>query len=420
MKRRDFLKGAVVGAGLLGSGMLPGRAKAQSDWGKRKRGVDFQRIDSYSHFAPIDYMDKLDQLNAPAPANASQRAIFAHNRSMTTVQDRINMMDECGIDLSILVPSPFLEAYALVYLNPVKALQAAQFINDEMAGIANANPTRFKWVALLPTNLSPDPPGATTNYDIMISEFERAVGKGAVGACFAVSPTLKPPDHEDYAGNSSTGKKGLLGTAVELGVPLWMHPARGATYLDYPPDFYTTPSPNVPKLSKYYLFMLLGWILDTSVAMATIAFKGVFETYPSLKIICHHKGAITALFQNRLTYGYLIDQANQAASDGDLAAKALIMGSMPPATLQPYVEQFKNFYVDTAFSGNESFETEILQIAYEFFGADHVLFGTDAPLSPNSGRDGTLNARYSVEDLRVPNKAIENIFSNNILSIIPH
>jgi len=31
MKRRDFLKGAVVGVGLLGSGMLPGRAKAD-DW----------------------------------------------------------------------------------------------------------------------------------------------------------------------------------------------------------------------------------------------------------------------------------------------------------------------------------------------------------------------------------------------------
>ena len=183
---------------------------------------------------------------------------------------------------------------------------------------------------------------------------------------------------------------------LKLNVPLWIHPARPATYPDYPSD---------GPISKYYLFMLLGWILDSSVAMARIVFKGVFDTHPDLKIIIHHKGAITALFQNRLTYGYLIEQN--------------ITQNMPPVS-QPYVEHFKKFYVDTAFSGNESFETEIVKIAYDFFGADHVLFGTDAPLSTNSGRDGTLNARYSVENLQLPNKDINNIFSNNILNIIPH
>jgi predicted TIM-barrel fold metal-dependent hydrolase len=261
-----------------------------------------------------------------------------------------------------------------------KAVQAAQFINNEIANIAAQHPTRFKGVAILPT----------LNADIMLTEFDRAVNQlNAVGGCFVVSPTAKPPDHSDYLQ--------LYAKAVQLNVPLWMHPSRPATYADYTSD--------VPQISKYYLFMLLGWILDSSVAMARIVFKGVFDTYPDLKIIAHHKGAITALFQNRLTYGYLIEQN--------------ITQNMPTVS-QPYVEHFKKFYVDTAFSGNESFETEIVKIAYDFFGADHVVFGTDAPLSTNSGREGTLNARHSVEELRVPNKDIKNIFSNNILKIIPH
>ena len=50
MKRRDFLKGAVVGAGLLGSGVLPGRAKAD-DREKKRHGEHFYRIDSYCHFS---------------------------------------------------------------------------------------------------------------------------------------------------------------------------------------------------------------------------------------------------------------------------------------------------------------------------------------------------------------------------------
>jgi len=112
------------------------------------------------------------------------------------------------------------------------------------------------------------------------------------------------------------------------------------------------------------------------------------------------------LFQNRLTY--------------DLYQEIGLSYGIDPSVPQPSPDLFKNFYVDTVFSGNASFETEIVQIAYDFFGPDHVLFGTDASFSTNDGRDGTLNARYSVEALQLPNKDVQNIFSNNILKIIPH
>ena len=394
MKRRDFLKGAVVGAGLLGSGMVGGRAIAANDWGKRKQGVDFYRIDSYSHFAPLDYLQYLEGLNG---SSNPQRALIEPNPSMWDLAARLEMMDDCGIDLSILIPQPFLETAPNVYNNRTDALKAAQYINNEIAGIVAQNPTRFKLVAILPTQ----------NYDDMITEFERAVTElGAVGACFIVSPTAKPPDHEDYVGNPSTGKQGLYGKAVELNVPLWIHPSRPATWPDYNSDP-LAPSPPAPpntRPSQYLLWLLLGWLLDSSVAMARIVFKGVFDTYPNLKLVIHHKGALVPLFQNRLTYDYTEE-----------------MGIHQPTNIsKPYIEHFKKFYVDTVFSGNQSFETEIVKIAYDFFGPEHLLFGTDAAFSTNGGRTGTLNARYSVEDLRVPNKDIENIFSNNILNIIPH
>jgi hypothetical protein len=119
MKRRDFLKGALIGSGLLSSGLFTGSGRT-NDWGKRKHGKDFYRIDSYCHFAPVDYMNKLDELNFPLPANMAQRAIFANNPSMVDVNARLNMMDDCEIDVSILVPSPFLEAYPNVYNDPAK------------------------------------------------------------------------------------------------------------------------------------------------------------------------------------------------------------------------------------------------------------------------------------------------------------
>jgi predicted TIM-barrel fold metal-dependent hydrolase len=386
MKRRDFLKGAVVGAGLLSSGMLPGRATAGNHWGKRKHGKDFYRIDSYSHFAPLDYITLLEDLNLPIPPPNSQRPIIEPILAMHDVTDRLKMMDDCGIDVSILIPQPFIETAPMVFNDPLKALQAAQFINDAIAGIVKNYPRRFRGVALLPTNL----PSTPDNVAIMLGEFERAVSNGAVGACFIVSPTAKPPDHDDYLQ--------LYAKAAQLNVPLWIHPSRPPIYPDYTSD--------VPPLSKYYLWLLLDWLLDSSVAMARIVFANVFGLYPNLKIIIHHKGALVPLFQNRLTYD-LYDQIGLATG-------------IPSTISKPYLDHFRKFYVDTVFSGNASFETEIVQIAYDFFGPDHVLFGTDAAFSTNDGRTGTLNARYSVEDLQVTNKEMKNIFSNNILRIIPH
>ncbi len=253
----------------------------------------------------------------------------------------------------------------------------------------------------------------------MLYEFERAVTNNdplhpvaskAVGGVFYVGPTMKPPDHPDYLQ--------LYALAEQLNAPIWIHPGRPQIFPDYlfdpalPLNIPNVPV-NVPAIaSKYYLFLLLDWLLDSSVAMARIVFANVFGLYPDVKIIIHHKGALVPLFRNRLTYD-LYEWINQRVPGA-------INTGIPPSITGSYVDHFKNFYVDTVFSGDASFETEIVQIVYDFFGPDHVLFGTDAPVNGvDDGRAGSLAARYSVEALQVPNKDVQNIFSNNILNIIP-
>ncbi len=391
MKRRDFLKGAIISSGLLGAGLLSQPVKAAPSNSPKHRKNKFFRIDSYSHFSDEGYMELLEQLNAPPgsqppfPPN-SQRPIIGPIGSMLDVNQRLDMMDDTGIDISIIIPQPFIETAPNVAKDPVLALQAAQYINDKMAALEEQHPTRFRWVALLPTNL----PSSDANRAIMLTEFERAVDNGAVGACFIVSPTSKPPDHADYMQ--------LYAKAVELDVPLWIHPSRPLNYPDYTQD--------VPPLSKYFLFLLLDWLLDSSVAMARIAFAGTFDTYPDLKLVIHHKGALVPIFQNRLNY--------------DLYTAIGLATGIPASITQPYIDHFRNFYVDTVFSGNASIEPEITQMSYDFFAPGHVLFGTDAAFSPDNGSVGTLNARFSVEDMKLPAKKLQDIFSNNVLNIIPH
>jgi len=42
------------------------------------------------------------------------------------------MLDDCGMDVSILIPQPFIETAANVAKGPTKTLEAAQFITDEI------------------------------------------------------------------------------------------------------------------------------------------------------------------------------------------------------------------------------------------------------------------------------------------------
>ncbi|MGO8990147.1 MAG: amidohydrolase family protein [bacterium] len=385
MKRRDFLMGALISSGLLGSGLLPRLGKS-AEWGKRKQRKDFYRIDSFCHFTTFKYIEWLE---AHSFYPNSFRPAAEPNPSMYDVNARLKMMDACGIHLSILVPLPNIETAGPVYNNPTLALQAAQFINNEIAAIVAQYPKRFLGVALLPT----------TNADIMLNEFERAVRQlNAVGGYFIVSPTAKPPDAPDYML--------LYKKAVELNVPLWIHPSRPMTYPDYTLDP-VAPSPPYPpntRLSKHWLYLILGWVLDSSIAMSRIVIKGVFDTYPNLKLITHHRGAMIPLFASRLQGSFDFFDEMGAGIDTPI--------------FKPYINHFKKFYCDTTCSCGP--EIELVQVAYNFFGPDRVLFGTDAPYSTGYGRDGTMASRYNVEGLNVTDRALENIFSKNILKIIPH
>jgi predicted TIM-barrel fold metal-dependent hydrolase len=373
MKKRDFLKSVLIGSGLLASGLFPGSGRKKA-FGEIIRRKDFYRIDAYCHIMTLDYLDLLEQFQGhPLPL----RPMFEHVSNLYDVDSRLQLMDKTGIDLSILIPNPGIESASNVYADPEKTLTAAQFFNNQVAEIVNNHPNRFKHVAILPTN----------DVNNMLGEFERAVTQlNAVGAWYTISPTLHTPDHPDFMQ--------LCAKAVELDVPLWLHPGRPPTVPDYLEEGY----------SKFDLFRQLGWVHDSSIAMARIVYANVFGLYPDVKLITHHHGAHIPLWAPRMQDSW------------DIAAERGSTQAIPPEVTKPYIDHFKKFYVDTVCNGAEN---AVLQIAYDFYGEDHVLFATDCPFSPNNGEQIMWGSRYSVEQLKVGNRKLEKIFSKNILNLIP-
>jgi predicted TIM-barrel fold metal-dependent hydrolase len=372
MERRDFLKNALLTSGLLGMGWpFPSHSAGQ------ERGVTGSnkeyRIDSYCHFSIMSIIDFLEKASGFHPHIF--RSLFANTPTLINVDKRLVLMDACGIDLSILVPLPWLETTPAVHTDPKLCAQAAQLFNDGLAGIVSKRPDRFMGVALLPT----------TNPEIMVAEFERSVRTlKLAGGFFVVGPTVKPPDHPDY--------EHLCRKAVELDVPLWIHPSRPPDYPDYTGE----------KISRYQVWQTLSWLLDSSTAMVRLVFSGVYERYPNLKLIIHHHGALVPLFAKRMQYGWDYFEQNTGQKQ-------------PTAISRPYIEHFRKFYCDTATQGQEPL---LLKMAHDFFGPDRILFGSDAPMDPTNGKSFTMDARKSVEEMGLNNPDRQKIFSSNILRIL--
>jgi predicted TIM-barrel fold metal-dependent hydrolase len=330
-------------------------------------------IDSFSHFSNLPILDFLENNGGPRPHVF--RRLFTHTPTLIDAQQRIALMDELGVERSVLVPLPWLETAPAVHADPSLAVQAARRFNDDLAGVVARWPDRFTGVALLPT----------TNQEIMLAEFERAVQTlHFAGGMFVVGPTVKPPDHPDYWA--------LYARAEALDAALWVHPSRPPIYPDYVGE----------KMSQFQVWQGLSWLLDSSTAMVRLVFDGLFDKHPDIKIIIHHHGALIPLFAQRMQYGWDFFEQNTGRRQ-------------PTQISRPYIDHFKNFYVDTATQGNEP---QLLQIAVDFFSSDRMLFGSDCPMDATGGRAFTTDARQSVQGLTLPPQEKEAIFSGNARRIL--
>jgi predicted TIM-barrel fold metal-dependent hydrolase len=125
-----------------------------------------------------------------------------------------------------------------------------------------------------------------------------------------------------------------------------------------------------PLARDYLLWLTFGWPLDTSLVMLRLVYAGLFTRFPSLKIVTHHLGAFIPLMAARVQgVNFTLERTGTVKPD------------------EPLLPSLRKFYGDTAVNGF----LPALRAGYEFFGADHILFGTDYPYVPiTPQRDAVL------------------------------
>ena len=178
-------------------------------------------------------------------------------------------------------------------------------------------------------------------------------------------------------------------------LPIWLHPTRTAKFADYASE----------TKSKYEIYWLFCWPYETSVCMARLVFSGMLEKLPNLKIITHHLGAMAPFFDARIGYG--MDQLGARTADEDYTVILKRMGRRP-------VEFFKMFYADTSVNGSKS----ATRCGLDFYGTDHVLFGTDCPFDPEGGPLFIREVIKAIDGLRLKENDRRKVYFGNAIRML--
>lgn len=326
------------------------------------------KIDVFPHVFPRRFFDRM--LEVAPPGLYMQR----RTRAIPVLWDldlRFAIMDRYEGYVQVLtLASPPVDALG----GPAVARELARLANDGMAELVDRHPDRFPgFVASLPLS---DPEAA-------LAEIDRAVGTlGATGVQVFSNVNGRPLDGPEF--------RPVFARMATLGLPIWLHPARPASFADYPGE----------SRSKYDIWWAFGWPYETTAAMARLVFSGIFDRHPDLAIITHHMGAMLPYFEGRAGAG--LDQLGTRTDDPEDAAARGRLRRRP-------LDYFRMFYGDTALFGAH----HAMECGLAFFGADRVLFGTDMPFDPEGGPGFIRETIAAMERMRASAEDRTKIYEGN-------
>jgi len=318
-------------------------------------------IDANSHIITETVLDELEKVHPSGEVSSLRNA-----PRMTAEAGRIDFLDRHGIDRQVI---NLVTGGVWHGADPDACLDAVRLANDEIRRLADEYPDRFIPVGTLPF--------LTGEY---VDEARRCVEDldfHGIQVLSNVEGTLL--DHEDY--------EPFWATMDDLRVPVWIHPNLHRWH-----DF---------EEGATWMYKMLGWPFDTSVAVARLIFNGVLERHRNVELVTHHLGGTLPYLVGRVHSWY-----QTRREEPELYANPVMADLSEP--LEAY---FERIYGDAAVSSRG--ESYPLRCGYEFFGPENVVFSADYPFGPDRGEYWTDTGIAAVENLDVPEAHKRKMFSEN-------
>jgi len=303
------------------------------------------KIDIHTHILPPDWPDLQErygyggwvQLERHGTGCAHMTLDGSFFRSVEeNCWEPATRLTDCaahGVNVQVLSTVPIMFSY---WARPADTLDLAKLLNDHIAGVCAAHPTRFVGLGTVPMQ---DP-------DVASRELERCVRDlGLAGIEIGSHVNGMNLDHPKVFP--------VLEAAESLGAAIFVHPWEML---------------GRERMDKYWLPWLVGMPAETSLSICSMIFGGVFERLPRLRIAFAHGGGAFPATLGRIEHGFKV-RPDLCAVDNEHNPR----------------DYLGRFYVDSLVH-----DAAMLHYMIGLMGAEAIALGSDYPFPLGEQVPGAL------------------------------